>query len=530
MYPKQISSVVVIQLFLLKVTAIHINGDFQTDDFFKFLVKFGFQKTDLHSPKESYGYIFGNITSNNHFEVPITFAVLDRAHFLEYYSNRNIKDKEYACKQMFNNLNNTAFHPKCNVHGQDFLRRVPCPKGKLCKDEDRPSNVIKGNQFTYAIQNSAQPRFWYVSIVACYIDNVTCQWHHYDIRKSYSGRERLKKDNHKIDYDFWLVNGNPNLSYNTLLYQFSFDRQNTLELYLLFWACYIILLPMQLYAVRIQKHPVTKLFTGSLILEFVGLCFIVVHNIKFAIDGQGFPGLAVAGDILDIMSRTLFMLLLLLLAKGWAVTRLELTWKPVVFGVWLCYGIFHILLYIWNKTEVDIIEEIDEYQTWPGWLILALRVAIMGWFVFELRNTMLYEHNMIKLNFLLHFGASSLVWFVYLPVIALIALQISPLWRFKFLLGITYSADCMAFCVMAHLLWPTRSEQYLLLTPSTYNGMEELDEFNEAPHIVHSDTAPLTAISTQHSNNDDEDEILYSAVPTAGPSRHTLNNGTNMFA
>ena len=42
------------------------------------------------------------------------------------------------------------------------------------------------------------------------------------------------------------------------------------------------------------------------------------------------------------------MLLLLLLAKGWAVTRQELTWKPLVFAIWLCYGIVHILLYVWN--------------------------------------------------------------------------------------------------------------------------------------------------------------------------------------
>lgn len=37
------------------------------------------------------------------------------------------------------------------------------------------------------------------------------------------------------------------------------------------------------------------------------------------------------------------------------------------------------------QTEVDIIEEIDEYQTWPGWLILAFRVLIMLWFIYELR-------------------------------------------------------------------------------------------------------------------------------------------------
>lgn len=50
--------------------------------------------------------------------------------------------------------------------------------------------------------------------------------------------------------------------------------------------------------------------------------------------------------------QTSFMLLLLLLAKGWAVTRLELTWKPLVFAIWLCYGIVHILLYVWNLVRI----------------------------------------------------------------------------------------------------------------------------------------------------------------------------------
>ncbi|KAL0831433.1 hypothetical protein ABMA28_002236 [Loxostege sticticalis] len=496
----------------LVVSSTHIKGTFSTDEFFKFLVKFGFQKTDIHYQKETYGYIFGNITSNQQFKYPITFAVLDGKHFINYYKNRDIQNKELACQLMFQNLNSSAYHPKCNANGQDLFRRIPCPKGELCIDEDTPWNVIKKNQFTYVIQNTGQPKFWYVSMVACYLDEVNCTWHHYSPPPSKNGK--APDTPQTIQYDFWLVNGSPNLSlYNTLLYQFSFDRQNTLELYLVFWLCYVILLPVQIYAVRTQKHPVTKLFTFSLVLEFIALCFNVLHTVKFAVDGVGFSGLAAAGDIFDIMSRTLFMLLLLLLAKGWAVTRLELTYKPLVFGVWLAYGIVHILLYVWNTTEVDIIEEIDEYQTWPGWLILTLRVAIMTWFVIELRNTMIYEHNITKLNFLLHFGASSLVWFVYLPVIALIALQISPLWRFKFLLGITYSADCLAFCVMAHLLWPTRSEQYLLLAPSDYTaGIEELDEFNESPHVVHSDTVALTADSV----NADDEEVIFTRAHKNG--------------
>lgn len=59
----------------------------------------------------------------------------------------------------------------------------------------------------------------------------------------------------------------------------------------------------------------------------------------------------------------------------------------------------------------------------------------MLWFLWELRNTMKYEHSTRKLDFLLHFGASSLVWFIYLPIVAIVASQVSPLWRFKLLLG-----------------------------------------------------------------------------------------------
>lgn len=52
--------------------------------------------------------------------------------------------------------------------------------------------------------------------------------------------------------------------------------------------------------------------------------------------------------------------------------------------------------------------------------------------------------------------------------------------------GITYAADCLAFAVMTHLLWPTRSQQYFLLTAKDISLNDELEEFNEAPHVVNS--------------------------------------------
>lgn len=143
--------------FSLPTQCTHLKGTMHGDEFFKFLVKFGFQRTDRHQRESTHGYIFGNITSKHNTSVPITFAVLDRSYFLEYYQNRNLFDKNEACKRMFSKLKTKAFDAKCSPDGNDYLRRIPCPKGGLCVDEDTPWNVVKGHQFTYVIQDLRQP-------------------------------------------------------------------------------------------------------------------------------------------------------------------------------------------------------------------------------------------------------------------------------------------------------------------------------------------------------------------------------------
>lgn len=116
----QLSLVLHTNLSLVQCT--HITGTFNTDEFFRFLMKFGFQQTDRHHQRDSYGYIFGNVTSRNNFSQPITLAVLDRGHFLEYYGNRTVKDRSEACARMFNTLNQSSYDARCNIDGQDFLR------------------------------------------------------------------------------------------------------------------------------------------------------------------------------------------------------------------------------------------------------------------------------------------------------------------------------------------------------------------------------------------------------------------------
>lgn len=147
-----------ISILFVDSNCTHIRGTWNTKDFFKFLVKFGVQKTDLRFKKDTLGYIFGNITLKSNFKYNATLAVLDRAFFLEYYGNRTIADKELACQQMFSKIREVAYDSVCLTEGEDFLRKVPCSKGQLCYDEDAPWDVIKGSQFTFQVEDLKEPR------------------------------------------------------------------------------------------------------------------------------------------------------------------------------------------------------------------------------------------------------------------------------------------------------------------------------------------------------------------------------------
>jgi hypothetical protein len=78
-------SLLVLVTILSSSLSINIEGEFDSKNFFLFLNKFGFEKTEVSSEsKATYGYI----TSSNNTPSKVTLAVLDRHHFLEFYGNR----------------------------------------------------------------------------------------------------------------------------------------------------------------------------------------------------------------------------------------------------------------------------------------------------------------------------------------------------------------------------------------------------------------------------------------------------------
>ncbi len=102
-------------------SGLHLTGTFKTDEFFKFITRFGIQSTDEHNKIDTIGYIYGNITlidssdpeyarNPSNYKLPhnslIMLTVLDYNYFIEYYNKRNLWPKSVACPLMFQNIKN----------------------------------------------------------------------------------------------------------------------------------------------------------------------------------------------------------------------------------------------------------------------------------------------------------------------------------------------------------------------------------------------------------------------------------------
>lgn len=139
-------------------------------DFFLFVSKFGVQKTDLKNEDATQGFFYGNITTNSNFSNALTLVVVDSEYFSHFYGNGSIanakvkpnkQQRTNICKAMFKSIDEVAYDKDCNLNGRkDYIRRVPCPKGGLCEDEDTPSNVIPNYQFTFKIMDKQIPRYY----------------------------------------------------------------------------------------------------------------------------------------------------------------------------------------------------------------------------------------------------------------------------------------------------------------------------------------------------------------------------------
>ncbi|XP_075549074.1 transmembrane protein 145-like [Dermacentor variabilis] len=232
-----------------------------------------------------------------------------------------------------------------------------------------------------------------------------------------------------LEYTLELYNDDSNFWYK----HFSADEFHILHTDIGAFFVYIILFVASCYGAcvlfsRSYLHTTYKMFMVSVLCQLLSLLCLVTYYAMYADDGIGIPQLKLLGRMLSSSSTLVFLLLLILVAKGYTVTRgrLKASTSAKIGTFMTLYVVVYTALFIYERQYFDPGEVLYLYESPAGYGIVALRLVGWGWFVYATVFTLL--HYPEKTAFYTRLFLLYTVWLLSAPVIILIAAFVVPKW------------------------------------------------------------------------------------------------------
>lgn len=160
-------------------------------------------------------------------------------------------------------------------------------------------------------------------------------------------------------------------------------------------------------------HLTFRIFILSIIFEFLGLIFVFQYNYNYSYYGYANHKYKTLGNFnrwslknfkinftaylkkklgkgFTVLSNLMFMLLLILIAKGYSVTRARLKSRTSVkIAIFMTlYALCFFFLYFYEACCFDQAEVLYVYESWVGYCMIVLRFIGLSWFTISLFKTL----------------------------------------------------------------------------------------------------------------------------------------------
>ncbi|XP_047542549.1 transmembrane protein 145-like [Vanessa atalanta] len=358
---------------------------------------------------------------------------------------------------------------------------------------------------------SARERWWFIGISNC--------------------------DNPKgldVRYKFLMTNGPSGDFWHE---HFSADEFYVLPILLSYTFAYVIVMvAVVMCSVELKcrhlLHTTYKLFLVSLVAQHCGIALQTLANIRYAYNGIGSASAKITGQFLGGVSETMFLLLLILMAKGYTITRGRLkvafTIKLTIFMC--CYILTYVVLFIYQAKAFDPGEVLYLYESPAGYGLIVLRVA--AWCAFAYATFFTVKKCPEKNMFYCPFFICGTLWFFAGPLFILTANSYIDKWVREsvvtaVLLFITFSGHVM-FLLLTLPVFANKNFPYHVRT--TQIGVMEvthssnLDRFG--PTAYHPSDGPARTVIIPLTRRTEEliDNMYSQYMATAPPL--SLENGT----
>ncbi|XP_023218945.1 transmembrane protein 145-like [Centruroides sculpturatus] len=201
----------------------------------------------------------------------------------------------------------------------------------------------------------------------------------------------------------------------------------------------------------------------------------------------------ILGKLLEAISTLIFLLLLILIGKGYTVTRGRLrsitAAKIAVFMT--IYVVVYAALYLYEQKFFDPGEVLYLYESPAGYGLIALRLLGWAWFVYAIIFTLI--HYPEKSAFYTRLFLIYTLWFLSGPVVILISTFVVPKWmRESVINGVELSLSLLAHLFFFILTRPSAANKNFpfhvrttqIGIDNTPPGGNNIDGFNRHPYAV----------------------------------------------
>ncbi|KAM5209997.1 transmembrane protein 145 isoform 2-T2 [Hipposideros larvatus] len=283
---------------------------------------------------------------------------------------------------------------------------------------------------------SVRERWWYIAVSKCGGDGL------------------------QLEYEMVLTNGK---SFWTR--HFSADEFGILETDVTFLLIFILIFFLSCYFGYLLKgrqllHTTYKMFMAAAGVEVLSLLFFCIYWGQYATDGIGNESLKILAKLLFSSSFLIFLLMLILLGKGFTVTRGRISHSgSVKLSVYMTlYTLTHVVLLIYEAKFFDPGQVLYTYESPAGYGLIGLQVAAYVWFCYAVLVSL--RHFPEKQPFYVPFFAAYTLWFFAVPVMALIANFGIPKWaREKIVNGIQLGIHLYAHGVFLIMTRPSAANK-----------------------------------------------------------------------
>ncbi|CAH4036308.1 unnamed protein product [Pieris brassicae] len=226
-----------------------------------------------------------------------------------------------------------------------------------------------------------------------------------------------------VKYKFLMTNGPEGDFWHR---HFSADEFYVLPILLSYTFAYIIVMvAVVMCSVELRSrhllHSTYKLFLISIVVQHCGVMLQTLANIRYASNGVGAPNSKIIGQFLCGISEATFLLLLILLAKGYTVTRGRLkVGFTVKLTVFMClYVLTYVVIFIYQARAFDPGEVLYLYESLAGYALIVLRIS--GWCAFAYATYFTARKYPEKNMFYCPFFICATLWFYAGPLFILTA-------------------------------------------------------------------------------------------------------------